>query len=142
MHETERDDLRTELAAAAARLIAEDGLDYAAAKQKAATLMGMNARSRSGLPDNAEVELELRRYLSTFMPQQRSVLDAIVNRAAAVGAPWITFFEPSMLTAELLALGFAQVKGMGPEETTSRYFADRKDNLRVAGFGHVMKATV
>lgn len=77
MHETERDDLRTELAAAAARLIAEDGLDYAAAKQKAATLMGMNARSRSGLPDNAEVELELRRYLSTFMPQQRSVLASL-----------------------------------------------------------------
>jgi methyltransferase (TIGR00027 family) len=75
-------------------------------------------------------------------PQQRSVLDAIVNRAAAVGAPWITFFEPSALAAELLALGFAQVEGMGPEEINARYFAGRKDNLRVGGFGHFMKATV
>jgi methyltransferase (TIGR00027 family) len=75
-------------------------------------------------------------------PKQRSVFDAIVNRAAKAGAPWITFFEPPSLTAALLALGFAQAEGMGPEEINARYFAGRKDNLRVGGFGHFMKATV
>src|SRR5512139_1234053 len=75
-------------------------------------------------------------------PQQQSVLDAIVNRAAMAGAPWITFFEPSSLKADLLALGFTQVEGMGPEQINARYFAGRKDKLRVGGFGHFMKATV
>jgi methyltransferase (TIGR00027 family) len=79
---------------------------------------------------------------SLLSPQQRSVFDAIVNRAAMAGAPWITFFEPSSLTADLLALGFAQAEGMGPEEINARYFAGRKDNLSVGRFGHFMKATV
>ncbi len=78
MSNPERDDLRTELAAAAARLIAEDGLDYAAAKQKAAQLVfGDAVPARGALPDNAQVEVELRRYLATFLPQQGAVLAAL-----------------------------------------------------------------
>jgi hypothetical protein len=51
-------DLQIEIAAAAARLIAEDGLDYASAKRKAAhEVLGEGARQT--LPDNAVVELEL-----------------------------------------------------------------------------------
>ncbi len=100
MHDTERDDLRTELAAAAARLIAEDGLDYAAAKQKAAMLIGAKVRSRGSLPDNAEVELELRRYLSTFMPQQRAVLAALRQLALQL-MQRLARFQPHIVGAVL-----------------------------------------
>jgi methyltransferase (TIGR00027 family) len=74
--------------------------------------------------------------------QQRSVFEAIVNRAVTVGAPWKTFFEPSSLAAELLAMGFSQVKDMSPEEINIVFFTGRKDNLRVGEFGHFMKTTV
>lgn len=60
-------DLITEIAATAARLIAEEGLDYASAKRKALhTVVGTSRPSRGLLPDNAQVESELRRWLSTF----------------------------------------------------------------------------
>ncbi len=59
------DPLTIEIAATAARLIAEEGLDYAAAKQKALKQMGL-AKARVGLPDNELVEDELRQYQAEF----------------------------------------------------------------------------
>jgi hypothetical protein len=58
-------DLKTEIAATAARLIAEEGCDYAQAKRRAVhDLLGEQRGAL--LPDNAEVERELRRYLQLF----------------------------------------------------------------------------
>ena len=77
MPNSPHDDLRTELAATAARLIAEDGLDYATAKQKAAaSLFGTSGSARRALPDNEAVEIQLRRYLTTFVPEHAQRLRA------------------------------------------------------------------
>ncbi|MES2016593.1 MAG: hypothetical protein V4484_08850 [Pseudomonadota bacterium] len=59
--------LRARIAALAARLIAQDGADYGVAKRKAASqLLGELAASNL-MPDNAEVEEEVRRYQALFM---------------------------------------------------------------------------
>jgi O-methyltransferase involved in polyketide biosynthesis len=79
---------------------------------------------------------------SLLDPQQRSAFDALSNRVAKAGEPWRTFFDPSLLAADLKASGFEQVEDMGPDEINARYFAARNDNLRVRGFGHLMKAIV
>jgi len=64
---TESDHLRAEIAAAAARLIAEDGLDYGTAKRKAAKqILGNNKVRGDVLPDNAMVEDEVRTYNALF----------------------------------------------------------------------------
>ena len=60
-----RSDVQIEIAAAAARLIAEDGLDYASAKRKAVEAIAGDG-ARAVLPENALVESELRRWLATF----------------------------------------------------------------------------
>ena len=49
------------LAAAAARLVVEEGLEYAGAKRKAARSVG-----RTALPSNEAVEAEVRAYLALF----------------------------------------------------------------------------
>ena len=55
--------LRAEIAAAAARMIAEDGCDYSTAKRKAARQILGDAKTSSGiLPDNAQIEEEVRLY--------------------------------------------------------------------------------
>jgi hypothetical protein len=57
--------MRARIAAAAARLMAEDGIDdFALAKRKAARQLG--ADSTHALPDNAEVEEALRTYQSLY----------------------------------------------------------------------------
>ena len=48
------DSSKTEIAATAARLVVEEGLEYGPAKRRAVKLLGLNARA--ALPDNAEVE--------------------------------------------------------------------------------------
>lgn len=59
--------LRAEIAAAAARMIAEDGVDYGTAKRKAAKQILGNRKVRGDvLPDNAMLEDEVRLYNELF----------------------------------------------------------------------------
>lgn len=68
--------LRTRIAVLAARLIAQDGADYTSAKAKAARqVLGVDRIPPNQLPDNAQVEEEVRKYQELFQgPEQRARL--------------------------------------------------------------------
>lgn len=59
-----RDDTAAEIAAAAARLVAEEGQDYAGAKRAALRLLGLPART--ALPDNDTLEQAVREHIAVF----------------------------------------------------------------------------
>lgn len=60
--------LRAEIAAAAARMIAEDGANYGMAKRKAAEqILGGTKVRGDFMPDNAQVEDEVRAYQQLFL---------------------------------------------------------------------------
>lgn len=62
--------MRLRIAAAAARLMAEDGIDdYALAKRKAAKQLG--ADDTRSLPGNEEIEAELRAYQSLYQNEEQ-----------------------------------------------------------------------
>lgn len=62
--------MRTRIAAAAARIMAEDGVeDFALAKRKAARQLG--AEDTQALPKNDEVEFELRTYQSLYQGEEQ-----------------------------------------------------------------------
>src|ERR1700688_507762 len=59
--------LRAEIAVAAARMIAEDGADYGSAKRKAARqILGANKVRGDLLPDNEQIEEEVRQHFALF----------------------------------------------------------------------------
>ena len=58
------DALTHEIAAAAARLVVDEGLDYGAAKRRAGEQLGVPARAR--LPDNDLLEAAVREHLAIF----------------------------------------------------------------------------
>jgi len=59
--------VRARIAATAARMIAQDGADYTTAKTKAARqILGVDRPSPNYLPDNLQVEDEVRRYQALF----------------------------------------------------------------------------
>ena len=61
--------MRAAIAAAAARIMAESGIDnFALAKRKAARQLG--ATEKQGLPGNEEVEAELRAYLDLYQADE------------------------------------------------------------------------
>lgn len=55
-----------EIAAAAARLVVEEGLEYGPAKKRALRDLGLSGGRRTELPDNETLEDEVRDYLALF----------------------------------------------------------------------------
>lgn len=90
--------LRAEIAAAAARMIAEDGADYATAKRKAAKLILGNQKVRGDvLPDNAQVEEQVREYQLLFFGEEHAerlrhlrVMAVELMEKLAEFSPWLT----------------------------------------------------
>ena len=76
--------LRKRIANAAARLIAEHGLaDYAQAKRKAAHSLGLP--DGTPLPENAEIDSELRSYQRLFQDdEQRERIDHLRRKAGEI----------------------------------------------------------
>lgn len=73
--------MRQRIAAAAARLMAEDGIDdFALAKRKAARQLG--ARETEALPTNDEVEAELEAYRALYQADEHPELIAELRRIA------------------------------------------------------------
>lgn len=58
--------LTAEIAASAARLVVEDGMEYGPAKRKAARQLGRAAVRPADLPSNESVEDEVREYIALF----------------------------------------------------------------------------
>jgi len=58
------DSLKQEIAACAARMVVEEGLEYGPAKKRALKTLGLPART--ALPDNAQVDEQVRDYIATF----------------------------------------------------------------------------
>jgi hypothetical protein len=96
-----RDDLQTEIAVAAARLIAEDGLDYATAKRKAVEDVVGATGSRRALPDNSVIERELRRYLLTFGGEEHQRRLAALRTLALDLMQRLDRFSPHLVGAVL-----------------------------------------
>jgi len=73
---------------------------------------------------------------------ERFVVRKMAKRVAQAGEPWKTFFLPDELSALLRRLGFASHVDWGAEEINARYFAARKDGLRIGRGGRIVKAVV
>ena len=94
-------DLRTELAATAARLIAEEGCEYGQAKRRAVQEILGDEVHRSTMPDNQEVEHELRRYLKLFGGEAHRALLAAMRETAVETMQTLQEFDPHLIGAVL-----------------------------------------
>src|ERR687895_1057924 len=85
--------MRARIAAAAARIMAEDGIDdFALAKRKAARQLG--AAETEALPANDEVELELRAYRALYQPEEHAQRIAELRRIALDAMRALERFSP------------------------------------------------
>jgi hypothetical protein len=99
----ELEQLRAEIAAAAARMIAEDGADYGTAKRKALELCVGSNRGRSGsfMPDNAQIEDEVRLYNELFFADTQPARLLHLRRLAAEIMGELAQFKPYLTGAAL-----------------------------------------
>jgi len=86
-------EMRARIAATAARIMAEDGIDdFALAKRKAARQLG--APETEALPRNDEIEEELRAYRALYQPEEHSQRIVELRRIALDAMQALERFSP------------------------------------------------
>jgi hypothetical protein len=93
---------RREIAALAARMMAEDGIgDFGFAKRKAARRLGSDEGASGYLPTNAEIEAELRRWQTLYQGEELPERLADMRRAAVGLMRLLNEFRPYLTGSTL-----------------------------------------
>ncbi len=91
--------LTDEIAATAARLVVEEGMEYGPAKRRAARQLGRHSTRVSELPSNDAVEDEVRTYLSIFCADTQPAELAALRAVAMVWMERLAEFRPHLAGA-------------------------------------------
>ena len=91
--------LTEEIAATAARLVVEEGMEYGPAKRRAARVLGRSSARASELPGNDVVEDEVRSYLAIFCADTQPAELAALRGIAMVWMERLAEFRPYLTGA-------------------------------------------
>ena len=91
--------LTDEIAATAARLVVEEGMEYGPAKRRAARVLGRHSTRPAELPGNDRVEDEVREYLAIFCADTQPRELALLRGIAAVWMERLAEFRPHLTGA-------------------------------------------
>jgi hypothetical protein len=91
--------LTAEIAAAAARLVVEEGMEYGPAKRRAAKSLGKHSTRSVDLPDNLDVEDEVRSYLELFCADTQPAELAALRQVAARWMERLAEYRPHLTGA-------------------------------------------
>ena len=86
------DDIKSEIAATAARMVVEEGLEYGPAKRRAVRQLGLPART--ALPDNDLVEESVRDYIELFCAETQPAELVALRRLALTWMERVGQFRP------------------------------------------------
>ena len=89
--------LKSEIAATAAALVVEEGLEYGPAKRRAVKQMALPARTE--LPDNDALEDAVREYISLFCADTQPAELAVLRELALVWMQRMAVFRPHLTGA-------------------------------------------
>lgn len=92
MQNAPMDTLQSEIAAAAARLVVEEGLEYGPAKRRAVKLLGLP--QRTALPDNDSLEDAVREYIGIFCADTQPAELQALRRLALTWMERLAEFRP------------------------------------------------
>lgn len=92
--------IRDEIASLAAKFIAEEGAEYGTAKRRAVKqLLGNQKLNGNILPDNAQIEQEVREYQALFFADSQPARLLQLRRLAAVLMQELAQFNPYVIGA-------------------------------------------
>ncbi len=97
MQNAPMDSSKLEIAATAARMVVEEGLEYGPAKRRAVKHLGLNGRT--ALPDNAEVQEAVREYIELFCADTQPAELLALRRLAVVWMERMAAFRPHLAGA-------------------------------------------
>jgi len=83
-----------DIAAVAARLVVDEGLDYAAAKRQALRQLGLSGRVQ--LPDNTLLESAIREHIAVFCPEEQAQTLLSLRELALLWMERLNEFRPHL----------------------------------------------
>lgn len=92
--DTFRDPASAELAQLAARLVVEDGMEYAGAKRRAVKQLGLP--TRTALPDNAAIDAAVREHIALFCGDTQPAELAALRAVALTWMERLAAFRPHL----------------------------------------------
>ena len=92
-----------------------------------------------GLPGGAEVVFDYSDPPHTLTPELRKAHEARAARVAALGEPFLSYFEPAGLHDKLRALGFGEIEDLNLPRLAARFGVAGDRHLPERG-GHVLRA--
>lgn len=95
----------------------------------------------AALPGGAHVVFDYGEPREAASAEDRAYMEQRMERVAALGEPWISFFEPAALHAKLGELGFIEIEDISRNEIAARYLGIHSDTPARGGGGHILRAS-
>ncbi len=94
VHNGEMESVKEEIAATAARMVVEEGLEYGPAKRRAVKQLGLSGRA--ALPDNEQIELAVEEYIALFCADTQPVELRALRELALTWLERLQRFRPHL----------------------------------------------
>jgi methyltransferase (TIGR00027 family) len=93
----------------------------------------------AGVPES-EVVFDYAEPFENHPADRRAHLLAVAERMAALGEPWLSFFEPRELSEMLRNKGFGIVENLGLAEISGRFFGGLKQGIVIGPGPRIVRA--
>jgi methyltransferase (TIGR00027 family) len=88
----------------------------------------------------SEVVFDYAEPFENYPAGRREHVMAVAARAAALGEPWLSLFDPAELSGMLRGKGFATVEDLGLAEISDRFYGALKEGISIGAGPHVVRA--
>jgi methyltransferase (TIGR00027 family) len=93
----------------------------------------------AGIPE-AEVVFDYAEPFENYPADRRARITGVAESAAARGEPWLSLFDPPLLSDMLRDKGFGTIEDLGLAELSDRYHGALKEGIPIGPGGHVVRA--
>jgi methyltransferase (TIGR00027 family) len=95
----------------------------------------------AGLP-GSEVVFDYTEPLENYSAERRVRVAAVAERTAALGEPWLSYFDPAEIAQDLRNHGFGELEDLGLADIAVRYLQLPREGHAIDAGPHVIRAAV
>jgi methyltransferase (TIGR00027 family) len=88
----------------------------------------------------SEVVFDYAEPLENYPADRQAYVTAVAARAAVLGEPWLSLFDPTILSGMLREKGFGTVEDLGLAEISDRFYGTLKQGISIGPGAHVVRA--